>query len=95
MAVAMGLLLAVYGCWQVFRWTPGDRAIVGDVFFYPFVAAAVWAGWRAFRRCAASVRLRSAWRLMVGAMLLVFGGEIAQTIYEVLHKKPFPSAIRR
>jgi diguanylate cyclase len=92
MAVAMGSLLAVYGCWQVFRWTPGHRAIVGDVFFYPFVAAAGWGALRACRRCSASVRLRSAWRLMAAAMLVALGGEIAQTIYEALHKKPFPSA---
>jgi diguanylate cyclase (GGDEF)-like protein len=91
MAVGMGSLLAVYACWQVFRGTPGHRALVGDVFFYPFVAAAGWGAWRASRRCSESPRLRSAWRLVALAMVLLFAGEVTQTIYEVLHKKPFPS----
>jgi hypothetical protein len=35
MALTMGSLLLVYGCWQVFHWTPGHRKLVGDMFFYP------------------------------------------------------------
>jgi diguanylate cyclase (GGDEF)-like protein len=91
MAVAMGSLLAVYATWQVFRGTPGHRAIVGDVFFYPFVVAAGWGAWRASRRCSEAPRLRSAWRFVTLAMVLLFAGEVTQTIYEALHQKPFPS----
>ncbi len=91
MALAMGSLLMVYAAWQLFRWTPGHRAIVGDVFFYPFVAAAGWAAWRASTRCADLPRSRSAWRLVTSAMVLLFCGEVTQTIYEALHQKPFPS----
>jgi two-component system, cell cycle response regulator len=92
MAAAMGSLLLLYACWQLFGWTPGHRALVGDIFFYPFVAAAAWAAWRASKRCSAAPRLRSAWRLLTLAFLASFGGEIAQTVYEALHRKPFPSA---
>jgi diguanylate cyclase (GGDEF)-like protein len=91
MALAMGSLLVAYGAWQVFRWTPGHRAIVGDVFFYPFVASAGWAAWRASKRCSELPRSRSAWRLVAGAMVLLFCGEVTQTIFEALDHKPFPS----
>ena len=91
MAAAMGSLVLLYGCWQVFGWTPGHRPLVGDVFSYPFAAAAVWAAWRASRRCSGSPRLRSAWRFVTLAMVAMFGGEIAQTVYEAQNQAPFPS----
>ena len=91
MALAMGSILLLYGAWQVFRWPHGHRAIVGDVFFYPFVAAAGWGAWRASKRCSGLPRSRSAWRLVARAMVLLFCGEVTQTIYEALHQKPFPS----
>jgi len=91
MAVAMGALLAVYGCWQVFYRTPGHRALVGDMFFYPVGVAAVWAAWRASKRCAASPRLRSAWRLLALASVSYLAGDVAQTIYEAAGKKAYPS----
>ena len=91
MAVAMGALLVVYGCWQVFRWTPGQRPLFGDLFFYPVVVSAGWAAWSASRRCAAAPRLRSAWRLIALASVASFGAEIAQTVYEAEGKRPYPS----
>ncbi len=87
----MGSLLLLYGCWQVFGWTPGHRPLVGDVLSYPVAAAAVWAAWRASRRCSGSPRLRSAWRFVTLAMVAMFGGEIAQTVYEAQNQAPFPS----
>ena len=91
MAATMGLLLVAYGCWQVFRWTPGDRPLFGDLFFYPAVVAAGWAAWRASNRCAATPRLRSAWRFIALASLSSFGAEIAQTVYEAEGHRPYPS----
>jgi diguanylate cyclase (GGDEF)-like protein len=91
MAVAMGAVLVVYGCWQVFRWTPGRRPLFGDLFFYPVVGAALWSAWRASRRCAALPRVRSAWRLIALASVAGFGAEIAQTVYEAEGKRPYPS----
>ncbi|MEA2145245.1 MAG: hypothetical protein QOG59_832, partial [Solirubrobacteraceae bacterium] len=88
----MGSLLVVYACWQAFHWTPGHRALVGDFFSYPPAMAAAWAAWRASKRCQRSPRLRSAWRFVAVGMLASLGGEIAQTVFEALHKKPFPSA---
>jgi diguanylate cyclase (GGDEF)-like protein len=91
MAVAMASLLLVYGCWQVFHWTPGHRKLFGDMFFYPVGVAAIWAAWRASSRCAASPRLRSAWRLLALASVFYLAGDITQTIYELLGRSPFPS----
>ena len=91
MAAAMALLLLVYGCWQVFHWTPGNRAVVGDLFFYPVGIAAIWAAWRASKRCSVSPRLRSAWRLLAMASVLYLAGDVAQTIHEATGKHPFPS----
>jgi diguanylate cyclase (GGDEF)-like protein len=91
MAVAMGALLVVYGCWQVFDLTPAHRALAGDVFFYPVGVAAIYAAWRAAQRCSASPRLRSAWRLLALASLSYLGGDVSQTFYEVAGKKPYPS----
>src|SRR5664279_4912579 len=91
MAVAMGSLLLLYGGWQVFYLTPGHRALVGDMFFYPVGIAASYAAWRASRRCSASPRLRSSWRLLALASLSYLGGDVSQTFYEVAGKKPYPS----
>jgi diguanylate cyclase (GGDEF)-like protein len=91
MAVAMASLLLVYGCWQVFHWTPGHRELVGDMFFCPVGLTATWAAWRASQRCSASPRLQSAWRLLALASLLYLAGDVAQTIYEAQGTLPFPS----
>jgi diguanylate cyclase (GGDEF)-like protein len=90
-AVAVGSLLLLYACWQLFYLTPGHRALVGDVFFYPVGIAAVYAAWHASRRCSASPRLRSSWRLLALASLSYLGGDVSQTFYEVAGKKPYPS----
>src|SRR5579872_2159484 len=91
MALAMALLLVVYGCWQVFRLTPAHRPLVGDLFFYPVVCAGGWAAWHASRRCAPSPRLRSGWRFIALASVANFGAEIAQTVYEAEGHRPYPS----
>jgi len=91
MAVAMALLLLVYGSWQVFRWTGGDRALVGDTFFYPVGVAAISAAWGASWRCRESPRLRSAWRLLALGSVSYLAGDVARTIYELHGKLPFPS----
>jgi diguanylate cyclase len=92
MTLAMGALLLLYGCWQVFYLTPGHRALVGNVFFYPVGVAATYAAWRASRRCSASPRLRSAWRLLGLAFCSYLGGDVAWGIYELVGQKPYPSA---
>jgi diguanylate cyclase (GGDEF)-like protein len=84
-------VLVLYGCWQVFRWTPGHRPLFGDLFFFPVVIPAGWAAWRASRRCADSPRVRSAWRLIALASVASIGAEIAQTIYEATGHRPYPS----
>ncbi len=91
MAVLMALLLAAYGCWQAFHLTAGHRPLFGDLFFFPVTGASAWAAWRASKRCAASPRLQSGWRFLALAALSGFGAEVAQTIYEVEGKRPYPS----
>ena len=91
MALVMGLLLAVYGCWQALHLTPGHRPLVGDLFFFPVAGSFAWAAWRASKRCAGTPRLQSAWRFVTLAALAGLGAEVAQTIYEILRRKPYPS----
>jgi two-component system, cell cycle response regulator len=89
--LAMGGLLLVYACWQLFRWPNIDRQLIGDAFFYPVGIAAVLAAAGASRRCRAMPRMRSAWRLVAVASALYLAGDIAQTIYELNGPLPFPS----
>jgi two-component system cell cycle response regulator len=91
MAAGMAALVLLYGFWQVFRWTPGHRPLVGDLFSLPAAAAAAWAAWRASQRCSGSRRLRSAWRFVALAMLATFCGELLQMYYEATNQAPFPS----
>jgi PAS domain S-box-containing protein len=91
-ALAMGALLVVYGSWQLFRWgPPGDRSLIGDTFFYPVCAAAVWTAWRAGRRCAEWPRLQRGWRLIALSVLAYLLADIMQTGYELAGKRPYPS----
>lgn len=92
MAVALGGFLALYLSWQLLGWIPGGRQDVGDLFLPPLDACAVWAAWRASRRCAGSARLRSFWRLLAAALAAELIGDVAQAVYDVgLHGSPYPS----
>jgi diguanylate cyclase (GGDEF)-like protein len=91
MALAMGALLLLYGCWQALDLTPHHRALVGDVFFYPVGMLAIHAAWRASQRCSLSARLQSSWRLLALASVSYLGGDVAQTVYELVGKRPYPS----
>jgi diguanylate cyclase (GGDEF)-like protein len=93
MAVAMGSLLFLYGCWQVFHWTPGHRPLIGGLFFWPIDVVVISAAWLASRRCSASPRLRSAWRLLALASATNLCGDIGSTIYEVTGQNPYPSVV--
>lgn len=92
MAVALGGFLALYLSWQLLGWIPGGRQDVGDLFLPPLDACAVWAAWRASRRCVGSARLRSFWRLLAAALAAELIGDVAQAVYDVgLHGSPYPS----
>jgi diguanylate cyclase len=91
-AIAMGAVLALYASWQVLRWGPAsDRHLIGDAFFYPVGVAAIFTSWQASRRCAGWPRLRRAWRLLALAALAYLLGDVAQTIYELIGRRPYPS----
>ncbi len=91
MAVGIGALLVAYACWQLFRWPPGHRELIGDVFFYPVDVAAVVAAVAASRRCVDQSRLRSAWRLLALAFASYLAGDVTWTVYELVGSKPYPS----
>lgn len=92
-AFALGALLAVYASWQTLRWGPGaDRHLIGDAFFYPVSGAATATAWSAARRCAGWPRLQRAWRLLAAAAFAYLLGDVAQTVYELIGRKPYPSA---
>ena len=84
-------LLILYGCWQLSGWPRGDRAIVGDVFFYPIDFMAVVTAWGASRRCRARPRLRLAWRLLAVSFAAYLAGDMIWTVYEAIGSAPYPS----
>jgi diguanylate cyclase (GGDEF)-like protein/PAS domain S-box-containing protein len=92
LAFWLGVQLCVYAAWQLFRFGPaGSRSVVGDLFFVPLSALAVWAAWRASRRCRASPLLRRAWRLIALGWAFWAAGNLTQTVYEAVGAVPFPS----
>ncbi len=91
MAAWMGALLLVYAGWQLFRWPPGHRELIGDVFFYPVDLAAIAAAVAASRRCVDRPRVRSAWRLLALALGCYLAGDVTWTVYEFAGSKPYPS----
>lgn len=82
-AAAIGVLLLLYGCWQVFRWPQGHRPLVGDLFFLPADAIAIATAWRASSRCSEQRRLRLAWKVLAAAFASYLAGDLAWTIYEL------------
>jgi diguanylate cyclase len=88
---AVVLWLAVYECWQVFGWPRGERAVVGDVLFYPLDVLAVLAAWSAARRCRARPRLSLGWRLLAATFASYLAGDVAWTVYDVVGAAPYPS----
>jgi diguanylate cyclase len=91
--VALGAVLVVYASWQALRWGPAaDRTLIGDAFFYPVSGAATFTAWAAARRCSGWPRLQRAWRLLAAAAFAYLLGAVAQTVYELVGRKPYPSA---
>jgi diguanylate cyclase len=91
MGAGMGALLLVYAGWQLFRWPPGHRELIGDMFFYPMDIAAIAAAVAASRRCAEQPSLRLAWRLLALAFASYLAGDVTFTIYDFAGSKPYPS----
>ena len=92
MALAMALVLFVYGSWQLVGWAPAsDRRLIGDGFFYLVAGTAVWTSWLASRRCRLSPKLRRAWRLFSLGLLGQLAGQVAFMVYDLLGKTPYPS----
>ncbi len=91
MAYGMAALLLLYAVWQLSGVSFGDRTLVGDAFFYPVGVAAIAAAVGALRRCHAQPRLRLGWGLVALASASYLGGDVAQTAYEFVGSKPYPS----
>jgi diguanylate cyclase (GGDEF)-like protein len=88
---AMVLILLLYASWQFWRWIPMSKPLVGDIFFWPVNGLASIAAWQASRKCAGSPRLVTAWRLISVALASYLAGDVAQTVYELLGHRPYPS----
>ncbi len=92
MALALSGFFAIYLSWQAFHWLPGGRAQVGDLFFLPVGSVAVFAAWRASRRCGQHGRLCWFWRLFALALGVQLAGDTAMAIYDFgPGEVPFPS----
>ncbi len=78
----LAAFLLFYLSWQAFHWLPGERALVGDLFFIPIGIAAVVAAWRASRRCARHRRLCWFWRLFALALGAQLAGDTAMAVYD-------------
>ena len=92
-AIALvGGFLLLYLSWQAFHWIPGNTSQVGDLFFIPIDAAAVFACWRASRRCSAVARLRGFWLLVALAIASQLAGDTTIAVYGFAGVEvPFPS----
>jgi diguanylate cyclase (GGDEF)-like protein len=92
MALAMGVLLALYACWHLLGRPGGDGSLVGDLFSLPFDAAAVFGAWIAMRRCARGSRTRTGWLLLCLALACNLAGDVTWMLYEAVGQSPYPSA---
>jgi len=90
-AAAVGGLLLVYACWDVFRWPPGHRELISTAFWYSVEVPAIGAAVAASRRCVANPRLRSAWRLLALAFGSWLAGDITWAVYWLAGSRPYPS----
>lgn len=86
-------MLVVYGWWQLQRWGGAEhKTLVGDLFFVPLNAYAVFAAWAAARRDVRQPLIARFWRLIAVALLSYLLGDLVQTYNEVIaHTRPFPS----
>jgi len=75
-AVLLGAYVLLYLSWQAFHWLPGKQEL-GQLFLVPVDAIALYAAWRAMRRCPGCRPVRAFWRLMTLAIA-------AETIADVL-----------
>jgi hypothetical protein len=88
----LGGFLLLYLSWQALHWIPGSTPQVGDLFFIPIDVAAVFACWRASRRCSAIARLRWFWRLVAMAIAGQLAGDSIIAVYGFADVGvPFPS----
>ncbi len=91
-AAAIACFLLVYGSWQFFHWGPGaQKALIGDLMFFPIDLVAVWACWQASRRCHGCLPLRRAWLLIALGLVAWTAGDVTYTVYDIVGVAPYPS----
>jgi diguanylate cyclase (GGDEF)-like protein len=89
---SLGAFLLLYLSRQAFHWIPGGMARVGDAFFLPVGAAAVFCCWGASCRCAQVDSLRWFWRLMTLAIAAQLIGDTTMAVHDFGGGDvPFPS----
>ncbi len=92
MTVGIAVFLAAYLSWQALHWLPGDREVIGDLFFVTLGGLAIYLSWRASRRCPKSSPLRWFWLFIALALTGQAGGDLITLLYDVRAEPiPFPS----
>jgi diguanylate cyclase (GGDEF)-like protein len=91
--VAVAVMLAAYGLWQVFRWGGHEhQALIGDLAFVPFNGGAAVLAWLVSRRAELGPRTCRAWRVLSVGIFLYLLGDLLQLLYEVvLHERAYPT----
>jgi signal transduction histidine kinase len=95
-ASALGAYLLLYVSWQLFHWLPGDRQLGdqqwGQLLLVVVDAAALYATWRAARRCEGSPALRSFWLWMSAAIAAETIADAIQLSNDLRYAQPpFPT----
>jgi diguanylate cyclase (GGDEF)-like protein len=90
--VLLGGYVLFYLSWHAFHWIPGNTLQVGELFFIPIDAAAVFTCWRASRRCSVVPPLRWFWLLVALAIAGQLAGDATIAAYGVADAEvPYPS----
>lgn len=89
-AVLLGAYVVVYATWQLLHWLPGEQQL-GQFLLLPIDLAALYAAWRASRRCMASPRLQLFWRMLALAIAAEVAADAAIAWNNARDAVGFPS----
>jgi diguanylate cyclase (GGDEF)-like protein/PAS domain S-box-containing protein len=93
LTIALGMMLAAFLLWLPFKWGgEGNVALIDNLAFLPFGAAAAALCYRASTHSALDEATRRAWRILAAAFCAYFLGDLLWLYYEnIAETAPFPS----